>query len=194
MNKLPKIRTADLVEQEAGTELLIYNTKTNKTYLLNETSKNVFSACTRQSGYDELKRRYHYSDDLIHFALDELRANGLIESETSAHFAGLLRREVIKRVGLGSLAALPVIAALTAPTSANAASNCSDPNGFNVPSGCPVGSSFLASGSCGSSSDATKSSNCDVLYGGNCQSGDAVYQQNSCVNEGGNYRISCVCA
>lgn len=191
---LPKARTADIVEQDAGAELLIYNTQTNKTYLLNETSKNVFSACAKGLALSELKRRFHYSDDLIHFALAELRANGLIESETSNHFQGLTRREVIKRVGLGSLAALPAIAALTAPTAANAASVCPDPSGSNIPSGCPVGSSLSASGAdCSAATNVNRDNDCDIAYDFRCEFGRAAYAANTCTVVGNDTQFSCVC-
>ena len=42
---LPRARTADIIEQNAGKELLIYDLQIDKTYTLNETSTIVFQAC-----------------------------------------------------------------------------------------------------------------------------------------------------
>lgn len=119
---LPTRRTADILEQATDKELLIYDLHTNKAYNLNETLRIVYSFCDGQTTFDDLKRRYKYTDDLIYLALDELQKNDLIENYTSNHFAGMNRREVIRRVGLSSMIALPVISSLVAPTAAMAQS------------------------------------------------------------------------
>lgn len=120
---LPKARTTDIIEQEAGGELMIYDLQTNIAYTLNETLKNVYKACGKQT-FKELKREHKFSDDLIHFSLAELSASNLIEDYNANHFAGFSRREVIKKVGLATMVALPVIAGITAPKAAQAASGC----------------------------------------------------------------------
>lgn len=119
---LPKARNSEIVEQDLGQELLIYDLRIDKAYTLNETSKIVFKACGTRCTFDELTRRQKFTDDLIYLALDGLRANNLIENYQSTHFAGLSRREIIKKVGLASMIALPVIVGMTAPMAANAAS------------------------------------------------------------------------
>ena len=121
---LPNARTNEIIEQEAGSDLLIYDLRINKAYNLNETLKNVYYACCNQMTFDELKRQHKFTDDLIHFALDQLKANNLIEGEVRNLFAGLSRRDVIKRVGLGSMIAIPAIAGLIAPKAVNAQSGC----------------------------------------------------------------------
>lgn len=125
---LPQARTSDIIEQEADREILIYDLRNNKAYTLNETLKIVYKACGEQT-FEDLKRKYKFSDDLIHFSLAELSANNLIENYQTGYFAGLSRREVIKKVGLATMVALPVIAGLTAPQAAQAASGCVAANG-----------------------------------------------------------------
>jgi hypothetical protein len=121
---LPKIRTADIIEQEADRELLIYDLRNNKAYTLNETSKIIYRACGSQT-FEDLKKEHQFTDDLIHFALDGLAAGNLIEDYTGNHFGTLSRREVVKKVGLATMVALPVIIGLTAPKAVHAASrNC----------------------------------------------------------------------
>ena len=158
---LPEARTTEIIEQEADKELLIYDLQINKAYTLNETLKTVFMACDGETTFAEFKRRTKYTDDLIHFALEELTANNLIENYKTAHFAGLSRREVIKRVGLTTLTALPIIAALAAPTAATAASltvcqrtNCNDGSQFcNFAPGCgALGANFVCCSALGSCS------------------------------------------
>lgn len=135
MNNLPKARTADIIEQEAGDELLIYDLQTDKMYQLNETSKIVYLACGKLS-FDELKRRHKFTADLIHLALAELSANNLLENYANDHFAGLSRREVLRRVGLSSLVALPLVAALIAPRAAQAVSLAANGQPCEINSNC----------------------------------------------------------
>src|SRR5687768_4876472 len=116
MNKLPLARHQDVVIQELGKEILVYDLLTHKAYNLNETSAIVYQACGDGTTFSELKRKHKFTDELIFFALDELKREGLIEDKPTNHFGSLTRREVIRRVGLASMVALPVIIALSAPT------------------------------------------------------------------------------
>lgn len=125
MMKLPQARNTNIVEQELGKELLIYDLTANKAYQLNETSKVVFNACENGRSFDDLKREHQFSDELIYLALDALQKENLLGSNYEPRFTGPSRREVIRKVGLASLIALPVVVALVAPTAAIAASlNC----------------------------------------------------------------------
>jgi hypothetical protein len=119
---LPNARTADVLEQDAGSELLVYDLQINKAYILNETLMIVYKACGEQS-FEDLKRRYKFTDELVHFALGELERNNLLENYRSSYFSGMSRREVVKKVGLATIAALPVITGLIAPKPIHAASN-----------------------------------------------------------------------
>lgn len=119
---LPQARIKDIVVQNLGNEMLVYDLKTNKLYNLNETSAKVFNACNGETSFAELKTKYKFTDNLIYLALDELKANELLEDYKSNHFAGLSRREVIKKVGLASMIALPLISVMVAPTAAHAQS------------------------------------------------------------------------
>jgi hypothetical protein len=148
---LPQARSSELVVNELGKELLIYDLKTNKAFQLNETSMIVFHACNGTTTFNELKRRHKFTDDLIRFALDELAAHDLLKAYDSNHFGSLSRREIVRKVGLATMIALPVIAGITAPAAAAAASltpcqrnNCIDGQGppvtnrtgCNPPAGC----------------------------------------------------------
>lgn len=128
--QLPMARTADLIEQEINKELLVYDLQSNKAYALNETSKNVFKVCDGKTSFDDLKRQYNYTDDLIYLALDELKKNNLVNGDYTSPFAGINRRTVIRKVGLASMIVLPVIASLSAPMASMAASPliCVAPN------------------------------------------------------------------
>ena len=153
--RLPKARTTELIEQEADNELLIYDLQINKAYTLNETSKIVFKACDGENSFDGLKEEHKYTDDLIFLALDELKKNNLLQTDYTSPFAGMSRREVIRKVGIASMIALPVIATLSAPTPAMAASVCVAPNAGGAPGGSPTvtsptGDVFALKASCAS--------------------------------------------
>jgi hypothetical protein len=125
MNKLPIAINRNIVVQHVGKELLIYNLITNKAFCLNETSRIVFESCDGVTSFEDLKRKYKFTDDLIYFALDELNKENLLEGGAyKSPLAGLSRRQVIRRTGLAAMAVLPVVAGLIAPTAANAQSGC----------------------------------------------------------------------
>lgn len=124
LSKLPPARIENIVVQDAGDEVLIYDLITNKAFCLNETSAIIYQACDGKTSSDELKAKYHFSDDLIFFALDELKKEKLIEDNYVSPFKGIKRREVIKKIGLASMIALPVIVSLMAPTAVMAAASC----------------------------------------------------------------------
>lgn len=130
--KLPVAYQADLIVREVDNELLIYNLKTNKTFLLNQTCKNIYQFCDGKTSFEELKQKYNYSEDLVFLALDELKRNNLIKDSYRSAFAGISRREAVKKVGLATMAVLPVITAIVAPMAISAASTCVTPYCFGV--------------------------------------------------------------
>jgi len=130
MKKLPMARTTDVVVQTLGKEVLIYDLDTNKAYNLNETSAAVFKACDGKTSVSEIsfllskQLKSPVTEDFVWLALDGLKKENLIENEVeiSMPFEGLSRREAIRKVGLASMIALPVISSLIAPTAAHAQS------------------------------------------------------------------------
>jgi hypothetical protein len=116
---LPEIRR-NLLVQELNDEVLIYDQTTNKSYCLNSTAKTVFNACNGKDTFEDLK--FHLPENVIYLSLDELKRNNLLASSYVSPFVGMSRRNVIKKVGLATMVALPVISSLIAPSSANAAS------------------------------------------------------------------------
>ncbi len=154
MNKLPKARGNNIVVQELKDETLIYDLKENKAFCLNETAGIVFSACNGRTDFDELKKQSGFSDDLIYLTLDELKRQGLIEDEYHSPFAGMKRREVIRKIGFASMIALPLITGLVAPTAAMAASGTAG-----------------TAGACTSSAQCQPGLTCTSCSGGSCGTG-----------------------
>ena len=131
MKSNPTSRKSDLVVQELKGEVLIYDLQINKAYCLNETSAMVYNLCDGKHSVSEIresigrKLKQPVSEDLIWLALDQLKQDNLLDnsSEIETKLNGVSRREVIRRVGLSSLVALPIIASLVAPSAVDAQSS-----------------------------------------------------------------------
>lgn len=130
MNTLPQAKNTDLVVQDLGKELLVYDLLTHQAYQLNETSMIVFNACDGKTTFDQLKAQHKYTDEIIFLALDGLKRENLLTDDFVSPIAGVSRREVIRKVGLASIVALPAISMIVAPQALQAASGCVNPGGF----------------------------------------------------------------
>lgn len=131
-NNIPKARKEGLVIQELDGETLIYDLETNRAVCLNQTSALVWQNCDGTKTVSDIgtflvkELKNPINEDLIWLALDQLKKENLIENskELETKFEGVSRREVIKKIGLGSMIALPVVSSLIAPQAAMAASVC----------------------------------------------------------------------
>lgn len=146
-SQFPTARTNGLVVQDVPNEVLVYDLETNKAHCLNQTAAMVWRACDGKTSVPEIanivasQTGEKVSDDLVWLAIDQLQENSLVEAEVAARFAGQSRREALKRIGLASMIALPVIASLAAPTSVMASTSCActEGNGTASPPSCFVG-------------------------------------------------------
>ncbi|MEK7725308.1 MAG: PqqD family protein [Acidobacteriota bacterium] len=136
----PLCRKDNIVVQELEGEVLVYDLSDNRAVCLNETSALIWQACDGSKTPAEIsefiskKLNTTANEDLVWLALDQLKKENLIENSDALpnHFAGMSRREAIKKVGLSSLIALPVIMAVTSPAAAAAGSFC----GANLNAAC----------------------------------------------------------
>lgn len=128
--KLPQAKTENIVVQNLQDETLIYDLSADKVFCLNPTAAFVWHNCDGHQSVAEISRalarssRQLVAHDVIWLAIEELKSIGLME-ECETPFDGFKttsRREAIKRIGLASTIALPVIAGLLAPKAADAAS------------------------------------------------------------------------
>lgn len=131
MNIKPKSRKANIVLQELEGEVLIYDLIINKALCLNETSALVYQLCDGAKTVSEIrhlmskKLQTWVSEDFVRLALNELKKEKLLEDgdEIGDFLAGMSRREMVKKVGLGSMVALPIVSSIVAPNAAMAQSN-----------------------------------------------------------------------
>lgn len=131
----PVSRKSDLVTQEVGNEILIYDLIINKAFSLNDTSATIWQLCNGENTVSDiavdLTKAFNsqISEDFVWLALGELEKYNLLKNsdEISEDFNGLSRREIIRKIGLTSLVALPLISSLIAPTAIHATSGCTPP-------------------------------------------------------------------
>lgn len=122
--KMPLVRTEELVVQNVGDEVLIYDLRTDKAHNLNSTLSIFWNHCDGKTEVSEVlqilrrKTKGRLDQDFISIGLKELSDSNLLDdnNENSAQ-ASLSRRELIQRYGTSALA-LPVLISLVAPVSA----------------------------------------------------------------------------
>jgi hypothetical protein len=134
-SQFPMARKTGLVVQEMPDELLVYDLDSNKAHCLNQTAAFVWKSCDGSNSVADITELFvseggsKISEDLVWLAIDQLNENQLLEKEMRSSFAGQSRRDVIKKIGLASMVAIPIVASLVAPQSALAASSCLCPSG-----------------------------------------------------------------
>ncbi len=143
----PIARKNGLVVQEVPDEVLVYDLDSNKAHCLNQSAAIIWRSCDGNNSVSEIAKLVEVqaggkvTEDFVWLAIDQLSENNLLEKEITSNFGGQSRREVIKKIGLATMVAIPVIASLVAPPSALAAQscNCNNPQqcGTNPNSGCP---------------------------------------------------------
>jgi len=128
----PQRRKQNLVEQEVDGELLVYDLERNEAFCLNQTSMLVWQACDGKRTIADINDRLGkqlnspVNDDVVWLAIDQLNTQRLlvVAPEPDGRFAGMSRREVIKKVGLGTMVALPVVLGVVAPPAILAQTAC----------------------------------------------------------------------
>ena len=137
----PKSRHDDVVIQDLENELLIYDLKLNKAFCLNETSALIWRFCDGNNSIAEINQllseqlKLPVSEDIVWLALDQLKQDNLLANGDEIKFNGLSRRAVIRKAGVASMIALPIVASLIAPRSIDAQSGAC---GFGAACSCTV--------------------------------------------------------
>lgn len=144
-SQCPIARKSGLVVQEMPDEVLVYDLNSNKAHCLNQTAATVWKACDGKQTVSDIAAAFGKgNEDLVWLAIDQLSENDLLEAGVVSKFKGQSRRDVIKKIGLASIIAVPVIASLVAPQNALAAQSCNCVNNTQCVSGpnaghCPTG-------------------------------------------------------
>jgi hypothetical protein len=126
----PKARTKNLVIQTLQGETLIYDVAIHEAHCLNETAGLVWSLCDGNNSVDEIaiaiqtKFGEPVDADLVRLAITQLNERKLLTGPSFDASTMPNRREAIRRIGLASAVATPIIASIVAPTSVLANISC----------------------------------------------------------------------
>lgn len=134
VTKQPLARKEGLIIQELPDEVLVYDAANDKAHCLNETAALVWKHCDGNKDVAEIAKlvgkelNAAVKDEFIWLALDQLEKESLLEKKAdfSLQTIGVSRREIIKRIGLASVVALPIVTSLLNPMSAKAGT-CNQP-------------------------------------------------------------------
>ena len=134
---LPQARTNDLVTQELPEEVLVYDLKDHKAHCLNQTAAAVWKHCDGKTSVLEMtaliNRDFNQTMDeaAVWQAIGHLSKANLLEARVAppAGIPRLGRREAIRRLGLGSAIAVPVVMSILAPTVLAGCTFANQPNG-----------------------------------------------------------------
>lgn len=164
---VPYARQDGLVVTDLPDETLVYDLQRHKAHCLNRTAALVWRACDGQTSIANLAARIQLelgepvTEDVVWLALDRLGQAHLLQERVSppALLMGMSRREFLRKAAVASAVALPVVASLTAPRAAQAAS-CNASTGRNL--GCQCDTNAQCAPNC-----CHKNSKTCVTPGGN---------------------------
>ena len=116
----PLARSDELILEELGEELLVYDQASNRAHCLGGRAATVWRACDGQKTVAELSAETGLDSELVSQALAELSECMLLDSLPAG--AGMTRRDLTFRVAKLSAAAasVPLIVSVAAPTPAAA--------------------------------------------------------------------------
>lgn len=131
-NSAPRAVSENIVTQEIGSELIIYNLETHRAMNLNSTVARIWELCDGKNSLEVIRAQAELilnsplPIEVMELAVSELNKNGLLVKDANSNFMqnnpAVSRRVMIRRAGLAAAVAIPVITALTAPKAAAAAS------------------------------------------------------------------------
>src|SRR5687767_6741077 len=154
----PVSRVAEIVVMDVKEETLVYDLRVSKAHCLNHTAAFVWKSCDGRNTVPDicrlLEREYKVpvSEDFVWLALDQLRDSALLTDNfpSRANSTSASRREMLKRVGIVSMIAAPIVASIVAPVSTFAGGSCicMNPGNCLVQTTCPSTSNCNSLGIC----------------------------------------------
>jgi hypothetical protein len=125
----PKARRSGLVIKNLADEVLVYDLETNHAHCLNQSAALVWKYCDGRrtvaeiAGLLETLSEEPFTEEVVWLALNQLERFSLLDEhvELPRVASTLSRRELGRRLGLASVAALPFILSIVAPAAASAA-------------------------------------------------------------------------
>ena len=113
---IPIARNKNIVVQETGDELLVYDTEANRAVCLNPTSAMVWKHCDGSQSPWEIGKALRkelgkpVSEDIVWLALKQLDDENLLDEveDLESRLKDISRTEAIEQIGLSSAITLPL--------------------------------------------------------------------------------------
>jgi hypothetical protein len=129
---LPVARKEGLAVTGLAEETIIYDIERHKAHCLNQTAMLIWKHCDGRTTVKQMtaileeELNAPVTEEMVWFGLDRLGRNRLLEEVVTlpTETGRLSRREVVRRLGLASMVALPVITSIVSPTAVAAATIC----------------------------------------------------------------------
>ena len=133
--KPKSLKRDQLVVEELGTELMIYDQKRNRAFCLNQKAAFVWQRCDGQTTVAAIAAKMEQAlgepvdEKVVEFALQSLAQDGLLQpADSLLVVTGMTRRDLIQKVGVRAAVALPLVTALLVATpKAHASGTKNDP-------------------------------------------------------------------
>jgi len=127
---VPVARQDNLLVQEIGNEVVVYDQERDQAHTLNRTAAFVWRNCDGETTVPQLAALVAVElgvaadEDVVWMALDRLSRANLLEGKVERPGKAVSRRELLRRMSVAGAAAvmLPMVTSLVAPTAAMAAS------------------------------------------------------------------------
>lgn len=124
----PRARTNRLVSRELGEELLVYDLERHKAYCLNQVAMQVFRHCDGETRIPDMARRIGKAlgmpvgEQAVRLGLERLERAHLLDGPVGQIRPTTSRREMLRTLGRAAVVVVPLVTAITVPTSAQAGS------------------------------------------------------------------------
>lgn len=153
---VPATRKDGLTISTLDDEVLVYDPETRRASCLNSFAAGVLALCDGQRSASDITRELPFKDvdeRMVWLALADLQKAQLLQDRISIPFNAdgrTNRRDLLKRIGIGSAVAVPIVAGIALPTVAQAAtciaSGDSCVSGMGAPPCCVSNESCKSSG------------------------------------------------
>ena len=127
-DSVPATRKDDLTISTLDDEVLVYDPETRRASCLNSFAAGVLALCDGQSSASDITRELPFKDvdeRMVWLALADLQKAQLLQDRISIPFNAdgrTNRRDLLKRIGIGSAVAVPIVAGLALPAAAQGTS------------------------------------------------------------------------
>ncbi len=130
-----RLESEDLIFEELRDELMIYDSRRNQAFCLNPTATFVWKHSDGNTTVAEMasslgkKLDAAVDEQVIWFALDQFSKDGLLAPSTTlpGSVAGVTRRTLLRKMGVGAIALPAVTSLLVSPVKAHASSMAPSP-------------------------------------------------------------------